>query len=361
MRIQSLIALISAFTYRCDAFTFPLAAPRRIRQACQSSSTSALEVARSLDQNTLLADERYQPPTTHAQIRNKQIGHFEAIITKATMLTFIASMCLCLPIALMPISILHEAKIIDRTQREILSLDAGQLVSKSLLRILPFARVSVISDPEDDPVPSIYVCNHTSMLDVFFLLAFDEQLRGKNKRPIKSVYWKGLDNNPICKLLFGMAGFIPVDMENNGSGNPNQYDKRSFRRLLKDSKHAFDDGFDLLVLPEGQLNPWPERGLLEVFPGAVKLAQISKRPIRFVGLHGLHRLWHPDDEIGMTITGRDVKMRAYPGPGRTFADGDDFVEAMQSVLGHFGAFGEDLLKDDLEKWLKDPTHEYDTA
>lgn len=344
MRIQTLITLIIAFTCRCDAFTCSLTAPT---QAFRSSSSSKLEVARSLDQNTLLADERYQQlPSTH--FGNERISDAEALITKATMLTFIASMCLALPVALLPISILHEAKVIDRTQREKLSLDAGEFVSKWLLRILPFARVSVVSDPEDHPKPSIYVCNHTSMLDVFFLLAFDEQLRGKNKRPIKSVYWKGLDSNPICKLLFGMAGFIPVDMADNGSGNPNQYDRRSFRRLVKDSKRAFDDGFDLLILPEGQLNPWPEQGLLEVFPGAVKLAQISKRPIRFVGLHGLPRLWHPNDEIGMTITGRDVKMRAYPGPGRTFADGGEFVEAMHSVLGHFGACGEDLPEEVLE-------------
>ena len=106
-------------------------------------------------------------------------------------------------------------------------------------------------------------------------------------------------------------------MEANGSGNPNEYDKKSFINLLRQTKKACKEGFDILILPEGQLNPWPEQGLLEVFPGAVKLAQISKRPIRFVGLHGLHRLWHPDDEIGMTITGRDVKMRTYPGPGRT--------------------------------------------
>lgn len=357
MRILSLIALITAFTHRCDAFTFPVAAPQRMRQqACQSSS-SKLEVARSFDQNTLLADERYQLPSTHVQDEPIRISNAEALVTKATMLAFIASMCLCLPIALMPISILHDVKVIDRTQSEILSLDAGQFVSKFLLRIMPFARVSVVSDPEDNPEPSIYVCNHTSMLDVFFLLAFDEQLRGKNKRPIKSVYWKGLDNNPICKLLFGMAGFIPVDMDDNGSGNPNQYDKRSFRRLLKDSKRAFEDGFDLLILPEGQLNPWPEQGLLEVFPGAVKLAQISKRRILFVGIHGLHRLWHPDDEIGMTVTGRDVKMRAYPGPGRTFVDGDDFVQVTQSVLGHFGACGEDLPEHELERWLNGSTHD----
>ena len=354
--VQSVIIVASALTHRCDAFYSSLATPQHIpvsRQAsCRSPrSSSKLQVAHSFDQNTLLlADEKDQLPD------NGKIGKIEALITKTTMQIFIASMCLALPLALFPISILHDANIINTTRSEVLSLDAGQFVSKWLLYILPFARVSVASDPEEDPEPSIYVCNHTSMLDVFFLLAFDEQLRGKNKRPIKSVYWKGLDDNPICKLLFGMAGFIPVDMADNGSGNPNQYDKKSFRRLLKGSKKAFDDGFDLLIFPEGQLNPWPEKRLLDVFPGAVKLAQMSKRPIRFVGLHGLHRLWHPDENIGMTITGRDVKMRAYPGPGRTFVDGKDFVDVMRNVLGHFGAYGKDLPEEELVKWLSEPVH-----
>jgi len=297
-------------------------------------------------------------PTSASTNGVPEIGDLEAAITKLAMLTFLASMCLCLPLALVPTALLYEGKVISKTQREEWSLETGQFIAKWLLTIFPFAHVTVESEEANNtnkkPEPSIWVCNHTSMLDVFFLLAFDEKLRGKHKRPIKSVYWKGLDANPICKVLFQMSGFIPVDMEDNGSGNPNQYNPTSFKRLLKDSKLAFEEGFDLLVLPEGQLNPWPEEGLLEVFPGAVKLAQISHRPIRMVAMNGLHNLWHADDSIGMTVTGRDVKMRAYRGPGRIYHKHDDdaedeFITTMNQVIGYFGSHGEDV--PGLEQWL----------
>ena len=92
---------------------------------------------------------------------------------------------------------LHKAKIIDTTKRERLSLRAGQFCSRWSLRFIPFAKVNVIANKDkskssktsdEDPEPSIWVCNHTSMLDVFFLLAFDKRMRGHNKRPIKIVY-----------------------------------------------------------------------------------------------------------------------------------------------------------------------------
>ena len=119
-----------------------------------------------------------------------------------------------------------------------------------------------------------------------------------NRRPIKVIYWKGLDANPICRILFEMAGFIPVDMEDNGNGNPNQYHLKSFKHMIKSIKLALSDGFDLLLLPEGQLNPTPEQGLQPIFPGAFTLAKSSHRPIQMVGLHGCHNLWHADEDKG---------------------------------------------------------------
>ena len=99
----------------------------------------------------------------------------------------------------------------------------------------------------------MYINLHSSlslqMLDTFVFLAADEQLRGKNRRPIKTIYWKGLDANPICRILFGMAGFIPIDMADNGNGNPNVYNRASFKKMLKDTQQAIEDGFDILILP----------------------------------------------------------------------------------------------------------------
>jgi 1-acyl-sn-glycerol-3-phosphate acyltransferase len=265
------------------------------------------------------------------------------------MIAFVASMCVALPITLFPPFLLHRAKIISTQRKEKASLRTGQFCSRWLMRIIPFAKVKVLTDEEGgDPEPSIWVCNHTSMLDIFFLLATDKKLRGKKKRPIKIVYWKDLEKNPITGLLFKMCGFIPVEMEANGNGNTNQYKTSSFKTLIKGIRKAFDEGWDIGILPEGQLNPSPENGLMPVFPGAFSMARMSKRPIRMMGIHGLNKLWHGDQKIGMTVTGREVKVRAYPF-GRKFDNADEFVESFKSVVGHFGAKGYD--HPDWQRWM----------
>lgn len=188
----------------------------------------------------------------------------------------------------------------------------------------------------EDQKPSIVVSNHVSMLDTFVFLASDEELRGKNRRPIKTLYWKGLDNNPICKILFSMAGFISVDMTPNGPGVPNEYNRKSFKQMLKDTRRAIDDGFDVFILPEGQLNPNPERGLNPILPGAYALAKSSNRPIQMVALYGCHHLWHAEMNDanlfdGMDVVGRDVKIKAYPPVEREFQSADEFSEAFSAV------------------------------
>lgn len=181
-----------------------------------------------------------------------QMHPLKAKITKAGMMSFVASMCVALPATLFPVSLLHRAKVISTLQKEQLSCRIGCFCSRWLMRLIPFARVKVVKNeesgvgPSDEskPEPTIWVCNHTSMLDIFFLLAKDKKLRGKNKRPIKIIYWKDLEKNPVTKLLFTMSGFIPVEMEDNGNGNANSYKKSSFKTLLKNIKKAFDDGFE---------------------------------------------------------------------------------------------------------------------
>jgi 1-acyl-sn-glycerol-3-phosphate acyltransferase len=148
-----------------------------------------------------------------------------------------------------------------------------------------------------------------------------------------------------------MAGFIPVDMEANGNGIPNQYHPQSFKQMLKDTKKAIADGFDILILPEGQLNPNPEAGLQQVFPGAYALARSSNRPIQMVALHGCHKLWHADENVGMSVTDRDVKIKAYP-PLKDFSSYEDFLAAFSAIVGTFGSTGQDLAEEELNKWLK---------
>ena len=171
----------------------------------------------------------------------------KAKITKAGMMSFVASMCVALPATLYPVKLLHKARIINTLQKETISCRVGCFCSRWLVRLIPFANVNVMTEPpesESEPEPAIWVCNHTSMLDIFFLLAKDKKLRGENKRPIKIIYWKDLEKNPVTKLLFTMSGFIPVEMEDNGNGNANTYKKSSFKALLKNIKKAFEDGFE---------------------------------------------------------------------------------------------------------------------
>jgi len=220
-------------------------------------------------------------------------------------------------------------------------------------RILPFASVDVVvpeeTAPEELQEPTIWVCNHISMLDIFMLMAQDKKVRGKKARPLKIIYWKTLENNPVNKLFFKACGFIPVEMEDNKDGD-NSYNMSSFKTLLKMSKKAFEDGFDIGILPEGQLNPTPEKGLRPIFSGAFTLAKMSRRPIRMMALSGTQNLWHADDAIGMDVRSRKVKVRRYPS-GRKFSSSEEFAETFKNVVGEFGATGNDLPDNELNAWI----------
>jgi 1-acyl-sn-glycerol-3-phosphate acyltransferase len=106
------------------------------------------------------------------------------------MMAFLASMCLVLPFALFPPYLLHRLKFISQVKQQTLALATGQFCARWLTRLIPFCKISCLSSPEKevDPQPSVWVCNHTSALDVFMILASDFDMRGRNRRPIKIVY-----------------------------------------------------------------------------------------------------------------------------------------------------------------------------
>lgn len=272
---------------------------------------------------------------------------------------YIVGMCIALPITLVPIHFLYKLRIINRMQKERISLSLGKFCARWMLRLIPFCHVDCITDDStsktkqssSSPVPSIWVCNHTSMLDVFLLLAKDRQLRQYSyQRPIKIVYWKTLEKNIISKLLFTMSGFIPVSMVANAPGEDNQYDRKSFKQLLQQCKAAFADGYDVGILPEGQLNPAPELGLLPVFSGAYTLAKMSQRPIKMLALYNIHNLWHPVQ--GMIGTKRQVKIRCYENPTvgeRYFTSAAEFIATFETVVGTFGRTGTDVTN--IQDWL----------
>jgi hypothetical protein len=74
------------------------------------------------------------------------------------------------------------------------ALRVSQKCASTLLKLIPFMNLQISSPHmqeqagDEDPVPTIWVSNHVSMLDTFVFLSSDEQLRGKNRRPIKTIY-----------------------------------------------------------------------------------------------------------------------------------------------------------------------------
>lgn len=282
----------------------------------------------------------------------QRLGKAKSAIVRTLMVSYIISMCVALPITLFPVYLMHKIKLINRVQKEKLSLQVGQFCSRWMMRLFPFASKRVIVDTQDEsytnPQPCIWVCNHISLLDIFFVLALDKRMRGKNRRPIKILYWKGLESNLVTKLLFQMCGFIPVEMAANGNGEANEYDPKSFKQMLKSTKAAINEGFDIGLLPEGQPNPTPENGLQPVFSGAFTLAKMSKRPIQMMALHGLHNMWHPDGS--MPCTSRDMVVRVYP-KGRMFSGPEEFTTTFEAVAGYFGAHGRDMQEKELDMWL----------
>lgn len=324
---------------------------RRQNQQQKVSTLLTSTANDTMDGSSSSANE--QSPRKHNNNDNKNISNLSATLSKLGMMAFIGSMCLALPIVLFPPFLLYKLKLISQVRQQQMALSAGQFCARWLLRLIPFCTVQCYSSPDEetDPQPCVWACNHTSALDIFILLAKDKQLRGKRKRPIKIVYWKGLEDNPITKLLFTQCGFIPVQMAANSAGDDNDYDLKSFKTLLRMSKQAFKEGFDIGILPEGQLNPHPEEKLLPCFPGAFTLAKLSRRPIRFMALHGTHRLWHARDDIGMTVTGRDIALRVYPGQGRKLSSAAEFLATFEAVVGKFATTGKDLDDDELHAWI----------
>jgi 1-acyl-sn-glycerol-3-phosphate acyltransferase len=104
------------------------------------------------------------------------------------MMSFIAGMCISLPLTLFPPWILWKLGLFDRIQKEKAALRTGQYCARFLSKIIPFVHVQIEGSPPKQE-PSVWVCNHSSMLDIFILLANYNRLSGNhNQRPIKIVY-----------------------------------------------------------------------------------------------------------------------------------------------------------------------------
>jgi 1-acyl-sn-glycerol-3-phosphate acyltransferase len=311
-----------------------------------SESVSTLSASTTTPSPNSYTQQLATNPTTTAISPTRSFSPIQSFFTRIGLQVFIVLMCICLPTILLPQIALSRMGILKGKRQHILALHSCSAVTRVLWRLVGFARLQVIRPKNYSSDACIWVCNHTSMLDVFCFLAADSRMRGPHRLPIKVLYWKQLESNLVCRLLFKQAGFIPVQMEDNGHGTPNQYDKRSFKQVLKECKKALQDGYDFGILPEGQLNPDTRQGLLPIFPGAFHLAQIAKCPIRIWALHGADQVWHPTR--GMVADGRLIKIRRFEGDWR-FESANDFVQVFERVVGHFGKTGKDLPADEMQE------------
>ena len=120
--------------------------------------------------------------------RNRDRKPWETLLTKVGMMMFILAMCIAFPVTLIPQRLLLSTNVVTRIQSEQMALSTGQWCAGWLLRIIPFCRITCYPHVDADPEAAIWVCNHTSMLDVFILLSVDRRFRGRTKRHIKIIY-----------------------------------------------------------------------------------------------------------------------------------------------------------------------------
>ena len=128
------------------------------------------------------------------------LSPIQSAFTKYAMISYIAHLCIALPMVLLPTYLKNKVMMTlglqSKSASEHEALQVSQNCASTLMKLIPFVNIE-ISSPHmhveqegdaEDPVPTIWVSNHVSNLDTFIFLSCDEQLRGKNRRPVKAIY-----------------------------------------------------------------------------------------------------------------------------------------------------------------------------
>ena len=79
----------------------------------------------------------------NSSVGKRQLNKVQSALTKAGLLLFIVGMCMALPVALLPPHLAEKFGFIDRLKREQYALRAGCFCSRWLMRLIPFANISV--------------------------------------------------------------------------------------------------------------------------------------------------------------------------------------------------------------------------
>ncbi len=152
-----------------------------------------------LTKDTCATPEHSLLSTLSSASSTSTLSPIQAMFTKYAMISYISHLCIALPMVLFPTYLKNKVMMTLGLQTKAASeheaLQVSQMCASTLLKLIPFVNVQISSPhmndqdgEEEDPVPTIWVSNHVSNLDTFIFLSSDEQIRGKNRRPIKTIY-----------------------------------------------------------------------------------------------------------------------------------------------------------------------------
>ena len=135
------------------------------------------------------------------------LSAFEKVWRKYAMITYVAHMCVAIPLALLPTYVKMRLELSPKTELEHEALQVGQACARTLLEMIPFMNLRVIphASTTENPTATIWVANHVSMLDTFVFLASDEKLRGEHRRPVKVLYVSPKQKFALFLLYFCLS------------------------------------------------------------------------------------------------------------------------------------------------------------
>ncbi|MBQ8606829.1 MAG: 1-acyl-sn-glycerol-3-phosphate acyltransferase [Bacteroidaceae bacterium] len=123
--------------------------------------------------------------------------------------------------------------------------------------------------------PCIIVCNHQSILDPMFFMALNHKI-------IIAANEKS-SMNPIVKIMFKWLGFYTIK-----NCNFTAWKDSSLERDLKLFREFINDGYSIVIFPEGVRNP--ESSILRYHKGPFYLAEELGVDILPVFLHGVNHI-----------------------------------------------------------------------
>jgi hypothetical protein len=131
--------------------------------------------------------------TNNLSSKQSEMNPLKASLTKVGMIAYIASMCVALPITLFPAAVLHKTKIISKTRKEKMSLRIGQFCSRWLMRVIPFAKVQVLSKKRKPAIKKFFAMMSNDLEKAAAYFAYFEaratpHQRGENDRGWKATF-----------------------------------------------------------------------------------------------------------------------------------------------------------------------------